>query len=420
MRVARSLSIPAVLTAAAVACGAAAEAPPPAVPAAERSEAPPPAASAAESSADAYLLYVGAESADLLHRVRFTPGEGARVENTVRVGEIFVEMEGPHGVAVDTRRDRLYMTTGHGVPDGKLWAYETGPDTAVAEPRLLGPFPATVDVTPDGMFVIVANFNLHGEMEPSSISVVLADGLTEVARVETCAMPHGSRVSPDGIRHYSACMMDDQVVELDIPAQRVARRFSVARGEERPLDPADRGHPRPGLHHPYRASCSPTWADTDPDARWLYVACNRSDEVLEIDLESWELERRFSTGRGPYNLQVTPDGATLVVTLKQGDAVEFIDLERGETAARTPTSTTVVHGVAIAPDSRYAFVSVEGVGAEPGKVDVFELETFRRVADVEVGKQASGIAFWRTVPASEQVWRADPGTERGARTRQPE
>jgi hypothetical protein len=35
------------------------------------------------------------------------------------------------------------------------------------------------------------------------------------------------------------------------------------------------------------------------------------------------------------------------------------------------------------------------VGAEPGKVDVIDLSTFERVASVEVGQQASGIAFWR-------------------------
>jgi DNA-binding beta-propeller fold protein YncE len=58
-----------------------------------------------------------------------------------------------------------------------------------------------------------------------------------------------------------------------------------------------------------------------------------------------------------------------------------------------------VHGVVVSPDSRYAFVSVEGVGAEPGKVDVFDLRTFERVASAEVGQQASGIAFWRSEPS---------------------
>ena len=46
-----------------------------------------------------YRVYVGAESADLLHRVRFGPG-GATVERSISVGESTVEMEGPHGLQI--------------------------------------------------------------------------------------------------------------------------------------------------------------------------------------------------------------------------------------------------------------------------------------------------------------------------------
>ena len=75
--------------------------------------------------------------------------------------------------------------------------------------------------------------------------------------------------------------------------------------------------------------------------------------------------------------------------------MEFFDLQRGASVAVAPSSTTVTHGVVVSPDSRYAFVSVEGVGAEPGKVDIYDLRTYQRVADVEVGQQAGGITFWR-------------------------
>ena len=50
----------------------------------------------------------------------------------------------------------------------------------------------------------------------------------------------------------------------------------------------------------------------------------------------------------------------------------------------------------ISPDSRYAFVSAEGRGDDPGAVDVFDLRSNERVASVEVGPQAGGIAFWKT------------------------
>ncbi len=350
-----------------------------------------------------YWIYVGAESADMIHRVRFGP-DGAVVEKTIGVGVMPTEMEGPHGLQISRDGRYLHMTTGHGSPDGQYWKYHLGPDTLVGLPIPLGDFPASIDVTPDGLYAFVSNFSLYGPMVPSSISVIFTPTNTEVARVDTCVMPHGSRVNALGTRHYSTCMMDDQLVELDATTFQVARRFSVAKGREGPLEvhAGHEGHEgtghQPGMPMP-PATCSPTWAHPAPDNAKVYVACNRADEVLEVDLASWAVTRRFATGRGPYNVDVTPDGALLVVTLKPGSGVQLFDLRSGERVMDLKSSTTVTHGIAISPDSRYAFISNEAVGAQPGKVDIYDLRARLRVAAVEVGQQAGGIAFWKMEPA---------------------
>ncbi len=348
-----------------------------------------------------YYIYVGAESEDLLHRVRFGPA-GAVLDRTIPVGEIAVETEGPHGLNISPDGRFLFMTTGHGVPDGKLWKFHAGPDTLVGDPILLGYFPATLDLTPDGLYAFVANFNLHGEMVPSSVSVVYTPDMIEVERIETCTMPHGARMDAAGSFLYSACMMDDQIVEIDTRSFAVSRRFSVAADREGPLPAAtgtagsharaEAGNASTGHAPP---TCSPTWVVPTGDGRSLLVACNRGDRILEIDRATWSLARIFETGRGPYNLALTPDDAVLVATLKQGAGVQFFDLKAGRAVAIAGSSTTVTHGVVTSPDGRYAFVSVEGVGAEPGKVDIFDLGDFSRVAEVEVGQQAGGIVFWK-------------------------
>ncbi len=361
-----------------------------------------------------YWVYVGAESADKIHRVRFGP-DGVEVEQTTNIGRLPTEVEGPHGLAISPDRRYLYMTTGHGVPDGHFWKFEIGPDSLVAEPILLDRFPATLDVTPDGLYAFVVNFNLYGAMVPSTMSVVYTPDVVEVDQIELCTMPHGVRTHRSGSFVYTVCMMDDQLVEVDTRSFQVSRRFSVDLDGPGPLtDPVTMedhhhaGHdhevPDPDEQrdrdaiveaHAHQVTCSPTWGLPSPDGSRVFVACNAGDEILEVDHDSWELIRRFETGRGPYNLEITSDGRLLIATLKQGDAVEFFDLETGESLARTPTSTRVVHGVTVSPDDRYAFVSVEGIGAEPGKVDVFDLSTFQRVASAEVGQQASGIDFYR-------------------------
>ena len=334
------------------------------------------------------------------------------------------EMEGPHGLVISRDARFLYMTTGHGFPDGKYWKYALGPDTLIGSGTLLGHFPATIDVTPDGLYTLSANFNLHGDMVPSSVSVVYTPTNTEIARVVTCVMPHGSRLDPSGMFQYSGCMMDDQLVEIDARAFKVSRRFSVAKGREGPLpvedahamhamadmprsstpsgppvDPADIGYN--GMKHDMVPnSCSPTWAQPSADGAKVYVACNKADDILEVDRATWTLTRHIRTGRGPYNLGVTPDGKLLLATLKQGAMFEVFDIASGTSLAQMRNSSTVANGIAVSPDSRYAFVSSEGVGAAPGKVDVYDLRTLSKAGTVSVGQQAGGIAFWKMEPAT--------------------
>ena len=162
--------------------------------------------------------------------------------------------------------------------------------------------------------------------------------------------------------------------------------------------PADSTGGAPSHHAMAPATCSPTWAQPSASGNTIYVACNKSDEILEIDGGTWGVTRRFPTGRAPYNLAVTPDGKLLVSTLKAGSAVQVFDVASGKSAMTEKTSITLAHGVTVSPDSRYAFVSVEGKGAQPGKVEVFDLTTLTKVATVDVGQQASGIAFWRMEP----------------------
>jgi DNA-binding beta-propeller fold protein YncE len=68
------------------------------------------------------------------------------------------------------------------------------------------------------------------------------------------------------------------------------------------------------------------------------------------------------------------------------------DAAGGKELARIPTTRRVPSGLVVSRDSRYAFVTLESVGSEPGAVDVIDLATRTRVASVDVGQQAGGIA----------------------------
>jgi DNA-binding beta-propeller fold protein YncE len=351
-----------------------------------------------------YRAWVASEAVDKLQLVRFGPG-GLSVERTYTVGILPTDPDGPHGVALAPDGRHLFVSTGHGTPFGSLWKYATRDDRLEGRVEL-GLFPATLQVSPDGYLAYVVNFNLHGEMVPSSVSVVATDEMLEVARIPTCVMPHGSRLNAQGTKHYSACMMDDELVEIDTRSLAVSRTFLLRKGEEHGMTgPIARAAAAPGASGPAHdagghgmeppkpgnVSCSPTWAQPTPDGRRIFVACTKASEIAEIDAERWTLTRRLPAGEGVYNLATTHDGRLLVATNKRGQSVSVFDAVSGKELKRLPTRRKVAHGVAITPDDRYAFVSVEGIGSEPGTVEVIDLRALATVATVDVGPMAGGI-----------------------------
>jgi DNA-binding beta-propeller fold protein YncE len=203
-------------------------------------------------------------------------------------------------------------------------------------------------------------------------------------------------LSADGSRHYSVCMMDEQLVEIDTATLKVARHFILTRGREAGMSGAPMRMPHADQKSPSATghgteapavgdfSCSPTWAQPSRTASSVFVACNGSSEIVEIDLRDWKLVRRIAAGAGVYNLGMTRDGK-LIATNRRDQSVSVFDAQTGKELARVRTRRKVVHGVAVSPDDRYAFISVEGVAAEPGTVEILDLASLTIVASVDVG-----------------------------------
>jgi DNA-binding beta-propeller fold protein YncE len=285
-------------------------------------------------------------------------------------------------------KNLFYVSVGHGRPDGSVWKLKTGSD-AVLRYKSLGQFPATMDISRDGEFIYVANANFHGDMVPSSISVVATEEMIEVKRITTCTMPHGSRLNPQGTKHYSACMMDDMLAEIDTQKFAVSRHFVLSAGKEMGMEGAPQGQMKMG-----ELTCVPTWAQPSNDGAEVYVACNKSNEIVAVDVASWKLARRFAAGQGVYNLAMTKDGR-IVATNKRGQSVSVFEPKSGKELARIPTKRKVVHGAVVSPDNRYAFISMEGIGSEPGTLEVIDLEALKTVATVDLPQQAAGVDFWK-------------------------
>jgi len=316
-----------------------------------------------------YSMYVANESDDTVMLVEFD-GLTFSIPDTITVGNIHTEIEGPHGLAVDLRGDHWFVSIAHGKPNGWVVRYSTAeqrPTGAV----MLGLFPASMAISPHTGLLHVVNFNLHGNLEPSSISVVDPDAMLEVGRITTGIMPHGSAFQKDGKRHYSVAMMSHELFEMDALNLRISRKI------------------------PLGAGTRPTWVTHHPHEPLAYIAGNGSDEVIIVNTDSGAVSDRIAIPGAPYNLAISPDGNILVATLKGAQMISMMDLSSGMEQTRISTSMPVPHGIAITPDNKFVFVTSEGIGSEPGSIDAIHIESKTAVASIAAGQQTGGIAFWK-------------------------
>ena len=148
-----------------------------------------------------YYVYVAAESDDQVSVLKF---DGKEIQETdrVSVGVMPTENEGPNGITIDPNGKYWYLTLAHGNPNGSVVKYSTENNEPLSKVEL-GLFPATMQISKTTGLLYVVNFNLHGLMKTSTVSVVDPEYMVEISQIKTGIMPHGSRVSPDGNLHLS-------------------------------------------------------------------------------------------------------------------------------------------------------------------------------------------------------------------------
>ena len=142
------------------------------------------------------------------------------------------------------------------------------------------------------------------------------------------------------------------------------------------------------------------WTCRSALAKWPYWAGKRngSSEIVEINAANWQFVRRFPARPGVYNLDITHDGQRLIATNKRDQSVSIYEVKSGRELARLPTKRKVLHGVVVSPDDRYAFVTVEGIGSEPGTVEIIDLRDLKTFTTIDVPPGAAGIDFFKTSP----------------------
>lgn len=368
------------------------------------------------SAATPYTIYVSSESGDIITRIEVGP-DGWRKVREIPVGVMPTDPDGPHNIAVSPDGRFWYISIAHGTPFGSVWKYATGADTLIGRVGV-GMFPTTIGLSPDGDWAFVPNSDFHGDRgHLNTVSVIYTPDLTQLTEIPSCDMPHGSRYNHAGSAVYIACMMSDELLQIDPGSFQITRRIALGSGhpmsmaehnamEARQDSAAAASRAMPGMTHaaPGAASstmpgqnpdCLTTYVSVSPDDRLIYLACNHSNEVQVRDARTLDLVRRLPTGTGAYNVEPSADGRWVAVTNKKNQSVSIFNTQTWAEAGRIATTKRIPHGVAFSPDGRYLFVTQESVGSDPGAIDAIDLTTMQRVGSMLIPLQPTALTIWR-------------------------
>lgn len=353
---------------------------------------------AAQDTAGTYRVGVVSESGDIVTWLR-PVGNTLVVDHVVPVGIMPADIDGPHNITVSPDQRWYYVSIAHGTPYGTLWRFDASNDTAAGRAQV-ELFPTTISVTPDGDFAFVANSDFYGDHpRVNSVSAVYTPDMAKITEIPACDMPHGVKVNHAGTFVWVSCMHSDELLQIDVSTFDIVHRIPTGSGM------AMSGAAHAGMNHGAPATttasaapaadneCQPTFVSVSRDDRTLYVACNHTGTLQVWDAEARTMRAEVPTGAGAYNVEPSPDGKFVVVSNKKAQSVSIFDAASLKELARVPTTKKIVHGVAYSPDSHYAYVTQESIGADPGAVDVIDLTTLTKVSTTPVPAQPTGITI---------------------------
>jgi YVTN family beta-propeller protein len=176
---------------------------------------------------------------------------------------------------------------------------------------------------------------LIGNKSDDTLSFVDVRTLKEVAKTTTGRGPHEVAVTPDGkkafITNYEG--PGDSISVVDVAARKELRRIPL--GEHR----------------------APHGIEVSRNGTKVYITCERSQTIIELDVASERIVRAFKTGqKGTHMLVLTPDGKKLYTGNMGSGSSTVIDLVKGEVLAQVKTGANC-EGVDVTPNGKEVWTS---------------------------------------------------------------
>jgi YVTN family beta-propeller protein len=293
----------------------------------------------------------------------------------------------PHHIVVEPDGSFWYVTL---IGDNKIVKLD-GNDRVVAQTTFETPGMMALHPAQDLLFV---GRSMTAVNPPPRIGVVRRSDLKLEEIDVLFPRPHAMVIEPKSGTVYTASLAVNQIAAVDAQSERV----ELTQVEGAP-------------HALMQFTIS-------PDGNTLAVSAELSARVMLFDITERMKPRPLtvlSVERQPFDPMFSPDGRWIVLGNKAANAVTIIDArERKVAAVVRGNGLAQPHGIAISPDSRFAYVTnnnLKGTGehaghtmvggsegapaapAGPGTVVAIDLATQRIAQVIQVGHNASGIAL---------------------------
>ncbi|MGZ3438201.1 MAG: YncE family protein [Polyangia bacterium] len=329
----------------------------------------------------------------------------------VPVGDIPVELEGPHHLAASPDGKYIYYNLSNYVPGtgsgphgshgtgtvpGSLVKLDATTNEKIAEAPV-DPNPGDVVLSKDGAWAFVSHYDtvkltsalFSGvglpESAYSAVAIVKTDTMTRVAKIDVCPTAHGEGLSADGNTLYVTCAASDQLAVLDVTDRThpsVTARVTVG--------------PTPGtLDQP---SYSPYALVVSPADGTVWVSDNRSADVRVFNPGTMQMDGSKTVNVNGIAMFASflPDGRTIFVPHQGDDQMTAIDVQT--LATRTlplpPTACLNAHAFVLGPDGVNGVLVCEGDHVKrAGSVVFINVAAFAITGSVDVGMFSDGAAW---------------------------